>query len=273
MKKESSAWWTKSWGVVEGCTPVSAGCKHCYARSFLHRFRKGQEGVVRCFPERLDWPLHWRKPQRVFVAPLSDIFHEKVPLYFIDNLLWVVKGCPRHRFYAPTKRADRMLEILRTFKPISNFWPGISAENQERFDAGIDPLMQLAAAGWHTFLSLEPLLGPINLRPTIAELRCENDCTWNGWEDELDGDADGNEPHCPLCGSNSAIVDNLDLDAVKGVRIQPIGWVIIGAETGAGTRPCKREWIESIIEQCKAAGVPVWTKRVPADLTRRELPT
>lgn len=142
--------------------------------------------------------------------------------------------------------------------PLPNVWLGVTVENQAAADERIPHLLRCpAAVRW---VSAEPLLGGINLLPWIAELRCENHCAWHGYEDELESDDSGGEPRCPQCESNSAVVDNWDYRG--DTRRPPIDWLATGGETGPGARPCDVEHIRSVVEQCKAANVPVWVKQM-----------
>jgi len=195
------------------------------------KYKNGFE--VTLHPECLDEPLHWRKPCRIFVCSMSDLFHPEVPFEFIDKVYYRIYRGLRHTFQVLTKRPGRMLEyledetavqlrLLKLFPnwtpesrltgrfPLPNLWLGVSVENQKAADERIPKLLQIpAAVRW---VSLEPLLGKIVL----------------------------------------SMVDELD-------------WVVIGAESGPNRRPCKLEWVRSIVAQCKAAGVPVFVKQLDID--------
>ena len=120
------AWTDETWNITVGCSRVSDGCTNCYAERFAHRGLRPEHrgltvagpkgprwtGEVRCLPERLETPLRWRKPRRVFVDSMSDLFHEKVPDEFIDRVFAVMALCPQHTFQVLTKRPERMLEFL-----------------------------------------------------------------------------------------------------------------------------------------------------------------
>lgn len=283
----SIEWTDTTWNPVVGCTPVSTGCLNCYAATFaargLHqsyvgltvrrkdKLRDGEKaktravfnGTVRTLPEKLTEPLRWRKPRRVFVNSMSDLFHEAVPFEFVDRVFAVMALCPQHTFQVLTKRPERMAEYLNNWPagmsrghhiayqldqhgralvseprkqydgsgptvqlPLPNVWLGTSVENQAAADERIPHLLRCPAAV--RFLSVEPLLGPVDLgqwlrTPEWRRLRAEH------WK----------EPPVP----------------------EP-GWVIVGGESGPGARPCNVEWIRSVVGQCKAAGVPVFVKQL-----------
>lgn len=285
-KVAKGLWWEAPWGLVVGCTPVSSGCAHCWSKSQHDRFRKrlGREPfnvVVPC-EDRLDIPLHRRIP--TVYAVWNDLFHEQVPDEFVEKAFAIMAGAPCHRFVLLTKRAIRGYDVLRdgTFPgamavwnlqlnqqafvggfdwPLPNVVIGTSVENQTAADERIPHLIKTPAA--YRMVSYEPALGPLDLRQWLGELRCENDCAWKGWEDELESDVDGNEPHCPECGSNCFVVDNWDLDHAASERMPPVGWLIIGPETGAGRRPCEIEWIRGVAQQVQRAGIPVFIKALP----------
>ena len=147
-----------------GCTKLSPGCKHCYAERFAERFRgvpghPFEQGFdLRLVARALDLPKRWRRGRLVFVNSMSDLFHDDVPLDYIRRVFDVMRETPRHTYQVLTKRAER-LEALApelTFPP--NVWMGVSVENQEHVWRA-DHLRRVPAAV--RFLSLEPLLGPI----------------------------------------------------------------------------------------------------------------
>jgi len=165
MSDRSSIEWTNAtWNPVRGCTKISPGCAHCYAEAFAERFRgvpghPFEQGFdLRLVPEALDLPLRWKKARLIFVNSMSDLFHEKVPDLYIDQVFDVMKAASQHRFQVLTKRAERLAEFtLRRAVP-SNVWLGVSVENAD-YTWRIDHLRRAPAA--IRFLSVEPLLGPI----------------------------------------------------------------------------------------------------------------
>ena len=273
-------WTDRTWNPVRGCSIVSPGCVNCYAMKFAHRFSgegKAYEGLtkqtkagpqwtgkVRLVEDALLEPLKWRKPQRVFVNSMSDLFHELVPDEFIDRVFAVMALAPHHIFQILTKRPLRMRDYLKSratsaqfwkdaarivgyslefqgvslvWYPLPNVWLGVSCEDQRRADERIPLLLQTPAAV--RFISAEPLLGPIEIRGPK----------------ETCGDCD------PCIGGRP------DQCAVGGYytgALHPDGihWVIVGGESGPKSRPCDIAWIRSIIEQCQAETVPAFVKQL-----------
>lgn len=165
MATNSTIEWTEStWNPVTGCTKVSPGCKHCYAHRMAMRlqamgqknYRNGFEVTLQ--PHMLELPLTWKKPQRIFVNSMSDLFHPEVPEDFILKVFDVMGRAHWHQFQVLTKRSERVLELDRRLPWKPNIWMGVSVEN-ERYASRIDDLRKTHA---HIkFLSLEPLLGPL----------------------------------------------------------------------------------------------------------------
>lgn len=157
-------WASDTWNPVTGCNKVSAGCKNCYAETFLerwrglpgHTFENGFDITLR--PERLDVPKRWRKPRIIFVNSLSDLFHKDVPLNYIQRVFEVMNNCPQHIFQVLTKRHERLLELAPRLQWGSNIWMGVSVEDLINTNR-VDYLRDVPAAV--RFLSIEPLIGPI----------------------------------------------------------------------------------------------------------------
>ena len=261
------AWTDATWNPVTGCTKVSQGCKHCYAEREWGRLAGASHTVyagraftdVRIHTERLDQPLRWRRPRRIFVNLMSDLFHEAVPDTFIDQVLAVMTLAPHHTFQVLTKRPERMLSYFATpdlyyrvldagnavrqrnpklhlddipiDNPASRFaphiWWGVSAENQETADERIRILLQVPVA--HHWLSAEPLIGPLDFEEVPV-----------GMFGPL-------RPH----GGTSSRNPRLD-------------WVVVGGESGPKARPCHVDWITKIWGDCHRAGVPVFIKQMGA---------
>lgn len=168
MGKTTIEWATDVWNPVTGCTPVSAGCVHCYAAGIAKRFwgdRKFSD--VQCHEDRLKIPGHWIKPRRIFVNSMSDLFHDDVSNGFIYRVWGMMAACKRHTFMVLTKRPRRMCEILEKLQPLSNVWLGVSVEDQRTADERIPLLLQMPAE--IRFVSCEPLLGSVYLGNYLCE--------------------------------------------------------------------------------------------------------
>ncbi len=217
-----------TWNPVTGCTPISEGCAHCYARRMARRLagRAGYPGVdgfaVTMHPERLEEPLHWRKPRMIFVCSMGDLFHEEVSDGFIRDVWHVMADCPQHTFQVLTKRPQRMYEWVREYGAfaLSHIWLGTTAENQPRADERVRWLLRTPAAV--RFVSYEPALGPWDASRWLGLVT-------NKW------------------GTLAKYRPDID-------------WVIVGGETGPGARPMHPAWVRSIRDQCQAANVPLFLK-------------
>lgn len=168
-------WTDATWNPVRGCTKISPGCAHCYAETFANRFR-GVPGHAyelgfepRVVPHLLDEPLKWKKPKRIFVNSMSDLFHQVVPDDFIVSVGRVMEQASWHTFQVLTKRSDRMHDLLndqlRFAARLPHVWWGVSVENKKHGLPRIEHLRDTPAAV--KFLSIEPLLedlGAIDLR-------------------------------------------------------------------------------------------------------------
>jgi len=175
MSDRSQIEWTDStWNPVRGCTKISPGCAHCYAETFAERFRDVpghpyEQGFdLRLVPEKLEEPLRWHRPRKVFVNSMSDLFHADVPDDYVVRVARVMEAAPWHVFQVLTKRADRLQGLLRTklafAAGLSHVWWGVSVENRRH---GLPRVAAIQAAPARVrFLSIEPLLehlGPLNL--------------------------------------------------------------------------------------------------------------
>ncbi len=250
--KSKIEWTNATWNPVRGCSVVSEGCRNCYAMQVAARFSgpglpyaglayRNESGAhwtgkVKLVDEHLEDPLRWKRPRRIFVNSMSDLFHESLSEIDIGLVFSVMSECPQHTFQILTKRPQVMLETLRTAcavydfdKPLPNVWLGVSVEDQNAADERIPLLMATPAA--LRWLSVEPLLGPVNLERWLCScpVRCE------------------------LAGGSIACTSDGYVD-----------WVVIGGESGPNARPCALEWIESIVKQCQAASVPVFVKQLGA---------
>jgi protein gp37 len=164
MARSSIEWTQSTWNPVTGCTKVSPGCKHCYAERMAKRLQAmGQPNYRRGFEVALqehvlDAPLSWRTPQVVFVNSMSDLFHEYVPVPFLQRAFDVMRRATHHQFQVLTKRAERLEQLSPSLAWPPNVWMGVSVESQD-FVWRIEHLRRTRAAV--KFLSLEPLLGPL----------------------------------------------------------------------------------------------------------------
>ena len=272
-------WTDKTWNPVSGCTKVSAGCANCYAeRLFPRAYGKDRKFTdVRFHPERLEQPLRWRKPRRVFVNSMSDLFHESLSTKDVDPVFSVMGLAHRHTFQVLTKRPDLMrnylthpdtrrrlldfsVELASSIRGVElkirfeddglegvqfpNVWLGVSVEDQATANERIPLLLATpAAVRW---VSYEPALGPVDLEQIEVRL-CAKDA-----------------PIQPLLSRTEAILP------LRGERIHGrigyehpcLGWVVIGGESGPKARPMELEWARSVIEQCKGAGVPAFMKQL-----------
>lgn len=236
-------WTDETWNVVTGCDRVSPGCDNCYIertppfRMEGRRFDEHGRMGIRLHPDRLEKPLRWRKPRRVFVNSLSDLFHKDVPFDFLASVFDVMARTPQHTYQILTKRAQRMplavddalgdignVDVMSNRPlPLPNVWLGVSVENQRYADLRIPHLLATPAAV--RFLSIEPLLGPVNIEP---------------WLDGCGPECDHDDPH--------DVVPSID-------------WVIVGGESGPGARPMHPDWVRDLRDQCTAAGVPFFFKQ------------
>jgi protein gp37 len=240
-------WTEATWNPVTGCTKVSPGCDNCYAERITERFHgKGSFDVVRRSEEKLYLPLRWRKPRRVFVNSMSDLFHEDVPDSFIGRVFSVMAQTPQHSYQILTKRHGRMRSLLSRPSaqwaptltgpwPLPNCWLGVSVEDQHWADIRIPALLDTpAAVRW---LSCEPLLGHVKL-PFITEV---DGCTCYGGTTVY-----GHEPRCGI---------------EPGPAWGNLHWVVVGGESGSGARPMHPDWARSLRDQCTAVGVPFFFKQ------------
>ena len=160
MEHSNIEWTESTWNPTVGCTEVSPGCDHCYAKRMTQRFPAtyptGFELSLR--EKAVDLPLHWRKPRRIFVNSMSDLFHKDVPDDFVRRVFDVMVACPHHDFQVLTKRAERLARLAPTLPWPANVWMGVSVELPAYFWR-IDYLRKIDAAV--RFISAEPLLGSL----------------------------------------------------------------------------------------------------------------
>jgi protein gp37 len=211
MAQSKIEWTESTWNPVTGCNKVSPGCKNCYAERMALRLQAmGQPNYVNGFDltlheHMLKRPLHWKKPQLIFVNSMSDLFHKSVPLNYIQKVFDVMWQASWHEYQVLTKRAERLQELSPYIEWPKNVWMGVSVETQ-KYAHRIECLRQTGA---HIkFLSLEPLLGPL---------------------------------------------PSLDL--------RDIDWVIVGGESGPGSRHIQEKWVTEIRDQCLKTNTPFFFKQ------------
>lgn len=165
MADRSAIEWTEAtWNPVTGCSQVSPGCAHCYAKTFAERWRgvpghPYEQGFdLRIWPERLEQPLRWRRPRMIFVNSMSDLFHERIDESYIRDVFAVMAEAHWHTFQVLTKRHERLVDLAPSLSWPDNVWMGVSIENR-RFVHRADYLRRVEAAV--RFISAEPLLGPL----------------------------------------------------------------------------------------------------------------
>jgi protein gp37 len=158
-------WTDRTWNPTTGCTKISPGCTHCYAEALTKRFHTNFPNgfTLTLHPERLEEPKRWRKPSRIFVNSMSDLFHEDVPIDFLQQVFKVMGETPWHIYQILTKRHERLLELAPQLQWHDNIWMGVSVENQN-YVHRVDFLRTVNAKV--RFLSCEPLLGPLELNLT-----------------------------------------------------------------------------------------------------------
>jgi protein gp37 len=157
-------WTEATWNPVTGCDKVSPGCAHCYAETFAERWRgvpghPYEQGFdLKLWPARLEQPLRWTRPRMIFVNSMSDLFHEGIPLAYVQSVFDVMVWAEHHTFQILTKRPERLAELAPDLPWPENVWMGVSIENR-RFVHRADSLRQVPSAV--RFISAEPLLGPL----------------------------------------------------------------------------------------------------------------
>lgn len=251
-------WTDETWNPTRGCSRVSPGCVNCYAERVAVRFEwrnvagEGGEkvapgpfhgfittknghpawtGKVELIESKILEPLRWKKPRRIFVNSMSDLFHEAIPANDIAEVFRVMQRADWHTYQILTKRADRLAEIMprivATFGLMPHVWLGVSVENQQYADERIPLLLQTPAAV--RFVSYEPALGPVD---------------FSKW----------------LCGCG------VPGGAFEGMCNGQHGldWVIVGGESGPGARAFDIAWARNTIEQCRRAGVACFVKQLGA---------
>lgn len=233
-------WTEETWSPIIGCSKLSPGCDHCYAERMAVRLASNPK-VSAPYPlvvkdghwtgktafnfESLGKPAKWKKPKMIFVCSMGDLFHESVKIAWLDHVFKVISNIKHHTYLILTKRPKNMKAYFdnRNDPTLQNVWLGVTAENQEQADKRIPILLQIPAV--KHFVSIEPMLGPVNLLQTI---------TPKGY-------------HGQSTLSYYTFLDHLD-------------WVICGGETGPGARPIEPFWVLNMRDQCKNNKVPFFFK-------------
>jgi len=248
MGKTKISWTDYSWNPIIGCKKVSAGCRQCYAERMGRRLAAMGEknykkvinergkwtGEALYIPDRLNIPRLWKKPKKVFVCSMSDLFHESIPFDIIDKIFGSMREHNQHVYQVLTKRPIRALEYFTRaeFEPFPNLWVGVSVEDQESADQRIPFLLDIRPeTAAVKFLSVEPLIGAVDLEDYLI---------------------------------SSYTLDNL----TPLVPSRSIDWVIVGGESGAGARPLEIGWIDNILELCDFVNVPVFVKQMGSHWAR-----
>lgn len=281
MNSTSIEWTDKTWNPIRGCSRVSAGCEHCYAEQVAKRFsgpgmpyeglvRIGKDGKpraqwngkIKLVPEHLGDPLRWRRPRRIFVNSMSDLFHEGVPHEFVAAVFGVMAAAPRHTFQVLTKRPERAAEFFAWVDEAAARGHGTRAErlvlcreharrralthrigSHDPHEGGIDWPLPNVWLG----VSVEDQASADARIPTLLTLPAA--VRWVSYEPAI-----GPVDFAYTCfnGADS-------LGTMPGVD-----WIVIGGESGPGARPFDLAWARSTLRQCRATGVPVFVKQLGA---------
>jgi len=254
----SIEWTDETWNIVTGCDRISPGCDHCYIERTIpfriegRRFDEHGRMGIRLHPDRLDKPLHWRKPRLVFVNSLSDLFHKDVPADFVLAVWSTMSRAPQHTFQLLTKRPQRMQRIV---------------------DAIAFTLDDGAARLGDPFTGGEAYLWP-------GTWDDEEGDPWPVTEADIDGGGEQPLPNVWLGTSiesdrytfradhlraTPAAVRWLSLEPLLGalpsLSLEGIDWVVVGGESGPGARPMHPGWVRDIRDRCVAADVPFFFKQ------------
>ncbi len=307
--KTGISWCDATWNPVRGCSRVSEGCRNCYAERVAARFsdegqpyhgladrsRKGSKwtGVVRLIPEHLADPLRWKKPRRIFVNSMSDLFHESLTNEQIAAVFGVMAVAPQHTFQVLTKRARRMREwfewIARQAEDDGGAWTTCLRETiswlpDDRISSQLveDGIARDGAVPdrepWplpNVWIGVsvenqdaaderipELLRTPAAVRflscePLLGEVRLQGDDPPPAMRARM-----YLGPHC----AGKSTHNHSPRSCSNEAHYRPgIDWVIAGCESGPGARPCSVEWLRSLRDQCAAAGVPYFLKQAVRD--------
>ena len=310
MSKSKIEWTDRVWNPTVGCARVSPGCEHCYAetqaaRVVLMQQAQGRESVYlpvvdverrrwnrTCVtvPERLEDPLRWKKPARVFVNSMSDLFHDDVPFEFIAAVFGVMAATPQHTYQILTKRPQRMREFFEWIDaeaimrdvPIGREWVPADVAVDEACEAATmpprmhhngPPLAQWPLPNVWLGVSVEDQARADERIPVLLE--CPAALRFLSCEPLL-GEVDLMATPVPagICGEGADYYNALggfgyfrNGEPAGGTDGERIDWVIVGGESGTGARECDLDEVLSVVGQCKAAGVPCFVKQLGAKPT------
>lgn len=249
----------ETWNPIVGCSKISEGCDNCYAERMAVRLcamsEKSDKLSIRghayeCAIDNGHWsgipevsdlskPYKMKAPRMIFVCSMGDLFHEHVKEVWQREVFETIEQSPQHLFIILTKRPQNAFDFFRQnpgFENLPNVWLGVTAENQQRANERIPILLQIKAA--KHFVSIEPMLGPIDL----------------DYIEYMPVSGTGVESfNCLYC--EAAAIDDDDFHGAN------IDWVICGGETGPKARPMHPDWVRSLRDQCQAAQVPFFFKQ------------
>lgn len=279
MSATTSIEWTDAtWNPVTGCTQVSPGCAHCYAQTFAERFR-GVEGHyfergfdVELRPQQLDLPLRWRRPRRIFVNSMSDLFHEQVPDRYIDQVLAVMVLCQAfgkgHVFQVLTKRAERMAAYFAGEVGADAWSRRLADAAEEVFGEGRDcdvanSITGCLGAGRNTGWPLANLWLGVSVENQRHAYRAALLCDVPAAVRFVSAE--------PLLGPVTLAPVGVHAPGSCGCESDApwcpyadrrIDWVIVGGESGPGARPMALEWARALRDECRAAGTAFFLKQL-----------
>jgi protein gp37 len=282
-------WCDETWNPVVGCSRVSAGCDHCYAMGVAHRGLRPEHGgltkmrpkdakrpgvdwtgKVLAVPERLGTPLRWRKPRRVFVNSMSDLFHEALPFEFVAAVFGVMAACPQHTFLVLTKRPARALEFFawlhrETRDPDGEWW-GVGGVLQVMAGAHWPDLPEDEGDGIETgrFAQLVEVgeeWRPWPLANVHFGVSAEDQATWDERVPLL--------LQCPAAVrwvSVEPMLGPIDMHTrvIGGTALGFLNWIVVGGESGPGARMFDVAWARSLVQHCRDVRTPVFVKQLGA---------
>jgi protein gp37 len=298
----SIEWTDATWGPTRGCSRVDDdGCRNCYAMRFAHRFsgpgqpyegltRIGKRGVdwaghAKLVPDQLEIPLKWRKPRRIFVDSMSDLFHESLPFEHIAAVFGVMHAAMDHTFQVLTKRPRRALEFANWLSVHGGLGPYIRS-NADALRGFFDAVRRIETVKGRRARSLkDPWMQVFNAAAVWSAAPLLN--VWLGVSVSNQANADERIPlllQCPAAVrfvSYEPALGPIDFDrwlyVCEGPRIQPcescdgqgpnpqkLDWIIVGGESGNGARPFWVPWARSVKTQCAEAGVALFVKQLGA---------